>query len=109
MDLSAEGLAVAVEETAGCAWRATRSSAFRPDSFDALITPDMLVHLAPGEERQALDEFARIRPGGLLILRPRHSMRLLRSRHCSIKWANGSDSPLPQLKGAAEASGFAVL
>lgn len=54
---------------------------FGAAGFDALLTLDMLVHLAPGEERQAFDEFARVlKPGGLLILRAA-AFHALRSRH----------------------------
>lgn len=81
-DLSAEGLRHA--HANGCL-RLVRCDALRlpfPDhSFDALVTLDMLVHLEPGLEKQALVEFARVlRPGGIFVLRAA-AFQALRSRH----------------------------
>src|SRR5579863_4682834 len=43
---------------------------FAAESFDAVVSMDVLVHLPRGEEAQALSEFARVlKPGGLLVLR----------------------------------------
>src|SRR5258708_5346336 len=54
---------------------------FLRESFDALVSMDVLVHVARGEEQRALAEFARVlRPGGLLALRV-SALDILRSRH----------------------------
>jgi SAM-dependent methyltransferase len=54
---------------------------FGKSSFDAVISLDVLVHLARGEESRALREFARVlRPGGLLVLRVA-ALDVLRSKH----------------------------
>ena len=56
-----------------------------PDcAFDALISLDVLVHVARGEEIGAFREFARVlRPGGLLAVRV-SALDLLRSRHAEF-------------------------
>jgi ubiquinone/menaquinone biosynthesis C-methylase UbiE len=54
---------------------------FAAESFDAVVSMDVLVHLPRGEEVQALSEFARVlKPGGLLVLRLA-AFEMLRSRH----------------------------
>jgi ubiquinone/menaquinone biosynthesis C-methylase UbiE len=54
---------------------------FAPESFDAVVSMDVLVHLAKGREVDALSEFARVlKPGGLLVLRLA-AFHALRSRH----------------------------
>lgn len=54
---------------------------FPDDSFDAVVSLDVLVHFPPGTEEAALRELARVlRPGGLLILRVA-ALDILRSRH----------------------------
>lgn len=54
---------------------------FRRDSFDALFSMDVLVHLEAGREGEALREFARVlRPGGYIALRV-SALDILRSRH----------------------------
>jgi SAM-dependent methyltransferase len=54
---------------------------FRGAAFDAVLSLDVLVHLARGGEALALREFARVlRPGGLLLLRV-SALNALRSRH----------------------------
>jgi ubiquinone/menaquinone biosynthesis C-methylase UbiE len=54
---------------------------FATESFDALVSVDVLVHLPRGEEGRALSEFARVlKPGGLLVLRLA-AFDALRSRH----------------------------
>ncbi len=51
------------------------------EGFRMLLALDVIAHLASGEERQALAEFARVlAPGGLLVLRA-SAFRWLRSRH----------------------------
>lgn len=82
MDFSAEGLRY------GAAFgleRAMQGSLldlpFASGAFDFAMALDVLQQLAPGEERLAISELARIvRPGGLLALRV-SAFEALRSRH----------------------------
>jgi SAM-dependent methyltransferase len=54
---------------------------FRAESFDVVVSLDVLPHFPRGGERRALEEFARaLRPGGLAILRV-SALDVLRSRH----------------------------
>ncbi len=54
---------------------------FPSESFDLLISLDVLVHLPEGEEQRAAGEFARVlAPGGILALRAA-ALNALRSRH----------------------------
>ena len=54
---------------------------FAGDTFDALVSMDVVVHLPRGEERRAFAEFARaLKPGGLLALRVA-ALDALHSRH----------------------------
>jgi len=51
------------------------------ESFDAVFSLDVIVHLEPGAEDEAMAELARVlRPGGLLVLRT-SALKTLRSRH----------------------------
>lgn len=107
-DLSAEGLRHARE--AG-SLRLVRCNALRlpfPDeSFDALITLDMLVHLEPGEEQTAFREFARVlRPDGILVLRAA-AFNVLSSRH-SAYVGERQRYTRAQLRRQAEAHGLHV-
>jgi SAM-dependent methyltransferase len=61
---------------------------FPDESFDALFSMDVLVHMQRGEESQALRELARvIEPGGLLVMRV-SAFDLLRSRHSEFVGEN---------------------
>jgi len=54
---------------------------FESQSFDALLSIDVIPHLQPGDERGAFAEFARVlKPGGLLVIRAA-ALEALRSRH----------------------------
>jgi SAM-dependent methyltransferase len=54
---------------------------FESESFDALLTIDVITHLDRGAEERAFQEFARVlRPGGMLVLRT-SALEILRSRH----------------------------
>lgn len=57
---------------------------FQGESFDAVVSLDVLAHFEPGGERAALAEFRRVlRPGGTLILRL-SALDQLRSRHSAF-------------------------
>ena len=54
---------------------------FADASFDLVSSMDVLSHIAPGEDEQALQEFRRVlRPGGWMVLRV-PAFASLRSRH----------------------------
>lgn len=54
---------------------------FAPNSFDAVLSLDVIVHFPPGEEGRAFTELARVlRPGGLFAVRV-SALPILRSRH----------------------------
>ena len=54
---------------------------FREDSFDLVLSLDVLVHISRGEEIKCLREFFRVtKPGGILLLRAA-AFEVLRSRH----------------------------
>jgi SAM-dependent methyltransferase len=54
---------------------------FAPESFDLLLSMDVIVHFPRGEEHRAAAEFARVlRTGGLLVIRV-SALDILRSRH----------------------------
>jgi SAM-dependent methyltransferase len=54
---------------------------YKDESFDAVVSLDVVVHLPKGHEVRALREFLRVlRPGGKLILRVA-ALEILRSRH----------------------------
>jgi SAM-dependent methyltransferase len=82
LDLAADGLRQARE--LGLQRRVQADVAalpFAADSFDALVSLDLMVHLPPGAEVPAVCEMARVvRPGGLLVLRAA-AHHFLRSRH----------------------------
>ncbi len=81
---------------------------FRHNSFDALVSLDVIVHLPEGREGLALDEFFRVlQPGGLLILRV-SALNILRSRHSQFaherqRFTRG------RLLSSVRKSGFSVL
>lgn len=54
---------------------------FASNSFDVVLSMDVIVHFPRGEETRAFRELARVlKPGGLLVLRV-SALDLLRSRH----------------------------
>ncbi|MEO8595226.1 MAG: class I SAM-dependent methyltransferase [Candidatus Solibacter sp.] len=58
-----------------------RALPFPDGAFDLLLSLDVIVHLARGEEHVAAREFARVvKPGGLVVVRT-SALDLLRSRH----------------------------
>lgn len=82
LDYDAQGLAYARET--GLSRLVQGSIAELPfcdQSFDALLSIDVIPHLQPGEENQVFREFARVlKPGGLLVIRAA-AFDFLRSRH----------------------------
>lgn len=81
---------------------------FRDESFDALVSLDVLVHFPRGGEAAALAEFYRIlRPGGKLILRV-SALDILRSRH-SIFAEERQRFTQPRLLSTVQKAGFRVL
>ena len=81
---------------------------FRPNTFDAVFSLDVLVHCSPGEESRALSEFSRVlRPGGLLILRV-SAFEFLRSRHSEFVGERQRFTE-KRLKPAVSKSGIRIL
>jgi len=77
-------------------------------SCDAVVCLDVLIHLEPGRESDALAEFARVlRPGGLLVLRAA-AFTWLRSRH-SIFIEERQRFTRRQIVRLARSSGLAPL
>jgi len=57
---------------------------FSDNSFDVLLSMDVLVHFPRGTEGQPFSEFVRVlKPGGLLVVRV-SAMDILRSRHSAF-------------------------
>lgn len=57
---------------------------FKDRSFDMLLSMDVIVHFARGEEIRPAAEFARVmRPGGILVIRV-SALDILRSRHSAF-------------------------
>ncbi|MCC6262852.1 MAG: methyltransferase domain-containing protein [Bryobacterales bacterium] len=85
MDLAPEGLRYARDRgLRRLALADMRSLPFARNCVQTLLALDVLVHLEPGEERTALDEFVRVlAPGGLLLLRV-SAFPWLRSRHSAF-------------------------
>lgn len=109
IDLSPEGLRYARGHGLDSLTQADmRQLPFRSASVQTLLTLDAIVHLEPGEESAAFDEFARVlAPGGLLLLRA-SAFRWLRSRHSTFvqerqRFRAGTLLP------ALERSGFEIL
>jgi SAM-dependent methyltransferase len=107
-DLSEEGLRHARRD--GCE-RLVRCDAlllpFPDESFDLLLTLDMMVHLEPGQEQAALREFARVlKPGGALVLRAA-AFQALWSRH-STYVGERQRYTRSRLRRLAEANGLTI-
>jgi len=81
---------------------------YRADSFDAVVSMDVIVHLPRGREAEPLAEFARVlKPGGLLALRV-SALDILRSHH-SI-WAEERQRfTRSRIVEAVRTQGFRVL
>ena len=80
----------------------------RSESFDAVVSMDVIVHLPRGREIEPLAEFARVtRPGGLLALRV-SALDILRSNHSN--WAQERQRfTRGRLVEAVRAQGYRVL
>jgi SAM-dependent methyltransferase len=80
---------------------------FRNESFDAMLSIDVIPHLDRGQEHLAFAEFARVlKPGGLLVVRAA-AFDALRSRHS--EFVNEVQRfTRPQLSAAAERAGLCV-
>ena len=109
MDYSAEGLRYGVE---GGLERAAQGSLFdlpfSSAAFDLAMSFDVLQQFAPGEERRALSELARVvKPGGLLALRV-SAFHALRSRHSEFV-RERQRYTRPQLRRLVGEAGFRVL
>jgi SAM-dependent methyltransferase len=109
MDYSVEGLRYGAE---GGLERATQGSLFDlpfgPAAFDLAMSFDVMQQFAPGEERRALSELARVvKPGGLLALRV-SAFHALRSRHSEFV-CERQRYRRPQLRRLVEEAGFRVL
>lgn len=81
---------------------------YRSESFDAVVSMDVIVHLPCGREVEPLAEFARVlRPGGLLALRV-SALDILRSNHSA--WAEERQRfTRGRIVGAVRAQGLKVL
>jgi len=80
---------------------------FTDETFDALVSMEVIVHLPRGEEGRALSEFARVlKPGGLLVLRV-SALDTLRSRHSEFVQERQRFTRA-RLRQAVELAGFEV-
>jgi SAM-dependent methyltransferase len=82
VDLGWEGLNVARSMGVGRLTQADIARLpFESDSFDAVVSMDVIVHFPRGEEHRAFKELTRVlKPGGLLAVRV-SALDVLRSRH----------------------------
>ena len=82
LDGDAGGLRYAQAEGMGKLVQANiRALPFESQSFDALLSIDVIPHLRPGEEQAVFSEFARVlKTGGLVVIRAA-AFNALRSRH----------------------------
>ena len=109
MDYSARGLRYGVAEGLE---RPVQGSLldlpFAGRAFDLAMSFDVLQQFAPGEERLALSELARVvAPGGLLALRV-SAFHVLRSRHSEFV-CERQRYTRPGLRRLVETAGFRVL
>jgi ubiquinone/menaquinone biosynthesis C-methylase UbiE len=109
MDYSAEGLRYGMEYGLE---RAAQGSLFdlpfASAAFDLAMSLDVLQQFAPGEERRALTELARVvKPGGTLALRV-SAFHALRSRHSEFV-RERQRYTRPRLRRLVEEAGFRVL
>jgi SAM-dependent methyltransferase len=108
-ELAWEGVSLTPKHPALAPVQADIAACPFPDAaFDAVISLDVLVHFAQGDEAAAFREFTRVvKPGGLLVIRV-SALHALRSRHSQFtheqqRFVRG------RLIAQAEASGFRVM
>jgi len=81
---------------------------FASESFDAVISMDVIVHFPRGRESEPVAEFARVlRPNGLLVLRV-SALDILRSRHSEFAQERQRFTKR-RLLALADSQGFRVL
>jgi SAM-dependent methyltransferase len=109
LDLSAEGLRYARGLGVQSATQGDlRHLPFADNSFDAVLSMDVLVHFPHGEEPAPIGELVRVlRPRGLLVLRV-SALDILRSRH-SIFAHERQRFTRPRLLRAMQSAGIEVL
>ncbi len=109
MDISWDGLRYAREMGVENPVQGDISSLpFAGESFDLVISMDVIVHLPRGEEHTAARELARVlRRGGLLVLRT-SALDILRSRHSEHAFERQRFTRR-RLMGMAAAAGVRVL
>ena len=109
VDLAAEALAHARRAGAGRLTQANIARLpFPADSFDALVSLDVLVYFHRGGDSAALDEFARVlKPKGLLVIRVA-ALDILYSAHSRFTGERQRFTRSGLMK-AVENSGFRVL
>jgi SAM-dependent methyltransferase len=85
-----------------------QSLPYASESFDAVVSMDVIVHLPRGEEDRPMREFHRVlRPGGMLVLRA-SALDILRSRHSAFAMERQRFTQ-GRLTRLAAACGFRVL
>lgn len=109
MDLSADGLRYARDMgVANPVQGDTCHLGFAGSAFDLVLSMDVLPHLPPGTEAQAVKEMARVlAPGGLLAIRAA-ALDMLRSRHSAFAFERQRFTR-EQLIGLAQGAGLRVL
>jgi SAM-dependent methyltransferase len=81
---------------------------FAPNSFDLVLSVDVLPHLPPGIEHQAVEEFTRVlAPGGRLVIRAA-ALDILRSRHSAFAFERQRFTRR-RLVALAESAGLRVI
>lgn len=109
LDLSVEGLKHGQRlGVAGLVQGDLQCLPFKNEAFDAVLSLDVIVHFAAGEEGRAFEELARVlRPGGLFVVRV-SALNMLRSRH-SIFTHEKQRFTASHLRRCADAAGVDAL
>ena len=109
LDLSAEGLRCARRlGVSDLVQGDLKRLPFAPDSFDAVLSLDVIVHFPPGEEGVAFTELVRVlRPGGWLVVRV-SALPILHSMH-SVFTHEKQRFTATQLRRSAESAGIQPL
>jgi len=108
VDLAMEGLRFARERgLTRTAQADIRALPFADRAFDAVLSLDVIVHLARGNELAAFAELARVlRPGGLAVVRT-SALDILKSRHSDYAHERQRFTR-PRLVAGAQAAGLRV-